>query len=113
MVGPTRYVLPLAEQEATMVSDVGVTLFSEKRAVKAGWRRQAWSTGGQEDSLETGHIPAKGDPVILCDFVVTGTGRARWLGDRDAASSGGARDADGGGAARAVRAGRPVGSGSR
>lgn len=46
MVGPTRYVLPLAEQEATMVSDVGVTLFSEKSAVKTGWRRQAWSTGG-------------------------------------------------------------------
>lgn len=30
MVGPTRYVLPLAEQEATMVSDVGVTLLSEE-----------------------------------------------------------------------------------
>lgn len=63
--------------------------------------------------VETGHIPAKGDPVILCDFVVTGAGRARWLGDGDAASSGGARDADGRGAARAVGAGRPVGSGSR
>lgn len=36
VVGPTRYVLPFAEQEATMVSDVGVTLFSEKMAVKAG-----------------------------------------------------------------------------
>lgn len=35
VVGPTRYVLPLAEQEATMVSDVGVTLLSEKNAVNA------------------------------------------------------------------------------
>lgn len=93
--------LPLAEQEATTVSDVGVTLFEKRRRQQLATSQAKYCNCGDTavNALETSHVPAKGDPAILCNLVVTRAGRARWLGNGDATRGGRPGDADGRGGA--------------